>query len=396
VERNDSFIGLLFWGGEIYIKLLRHHEGLIYISAGNIFGAALTGIFWLLLASIQSVNDYGHVNYTVAIGSLAASISLLGLNTTVTTLLPKGNAGVNVQANQIILISASLCAIVVSLFDWILGFFVIGMAFWMMASYELLGRKMYRNYALNVIGARGSQLVLSLFLYYYLGVFGILLGFVISFFVFSRVYLKTIRLFSKRFEEIKDNFGTSLHLYSYNLSNAFLLYFDKLLIAPIFGYATLGYYQLGFQFLMFFSMIPVSFYQYLIPEEASGKKKNKLRLYGIGLSIVLTALLFVLSPYIIHTFFPNYIGSLNSMKILSIGIIPMMVIGTLNSRFLSLHKTIYVVIGSAVYQTLQIILMLYLGNQFGIVGISIAVVLALTGQSLTLFYCHLRSTKIGN
>ncbi|MGA8844184.1 MAG: hypothetical protein WB511_11430, partial [Nitrososphaeraceae archaeon] len=62
---------------EIYIKLLGHHEGLIYISAGNIFGAALTGIFWLLLASIQSVNDYGHVNYTVAIGSLAASISLL-------------------------------------------------------------------------------------------------------------------------------------------------------------------------------------------------------------------------------------------------------------------------------------------------------------------------------
>jgi O-antigen/teichoic acid export membrane protein len=349
-----------------------------------------------LLASIQSVNDYGHVNYTVAIGSLAASISLLGLNTTVTTLLPKGNVGVNVQANQIILISASICAIIVSLFDWILGFFVIGMAFWMMASYELLGRKMYRNYALNVIGARGSQLVLSLVLYYYLGAFGILLGFVISFFAFSRVYLKTIKLFSKRFEEIRENFGTSLHLYSYNLSNAFLLYFDKLLIAPIFGYATLGYYQLGFQFLMFFSMIPVSFYQYLIPEEASGKKKNKLRLYGIGLSILMTVVLFVLSPYIIHTFFPKYIGSLNSMKILSIGIIPMMVIGTLNSRFLSLHKTIYVVIGSAVYQTLQIILMLYLGNQFGIVGISIAVVLALSGQSLTLFYCHLRSIKIQN
>ena len=64
-----------------------------------------------------------------------------------------------------------------------------------------------------------------------------------------------------------------------------------------------GYYQLGFQFLMFFSMIPVSFYQYLIPEEASGKKKNKLRLFGIGLSILLTALLFVLSPYMISILF---------------------------------------------------------------------------------------------
>ncbi len=349
-----------------------------------------------MLAAIQSVNDYGHVNYTIAIGSLAASISLLGLNTTVTTLLPKGSAHVNVQANQIILISATVCAIAVSLFNWILGFFVIGMAFWMMASYELLGRRLYRHYALNVIGARGAQLVLSLVLYYYFGVFGILLGFIISFFAFSRIYFKSIPLFSRKFEDIRNNFGTSLHLYSYNLSNAFLLYFDKLLIAPIFGYATLGYYQLGFQFLMFFSMIPVSFYQYLIPEEASGKKKNKLRLYGIGLSIILTVFLFLLSPYIINTFFPNYVGSLNSMKILSIGIIPMMVIGTLNSRFLSLHRTIYVVIGSVVYQTLQIILMLYLGSRLEIVGISMAVVLALTGQSLVLFYCYMRSNKIGN
>ncbi len=270
--------------------------------------------------------------------------------------------------------------------------FVLGMAFWMMTSYELLGKKAYRKYALNIIGARGSQLLLSLVLFHYFGLPGIIIGFVISFFLFSRGFYSSIPMFGRRFHEIRTHFKTSLHLYSYNLSNAFLLYFDKLVIAPVFGYATLGYYQLGFQFLMFFSMVPVSFYQYLIPEEAIGKKRNKLRWYGITLSIILTILLFASSPVIIKFFFPNYTASISSMRILSLGIIPMMAISTLNSRFLSLHKTPYIMVGSLVYQSLQIVLMLYLGNRLGILGISLAVVVALTVQALVLFCLNFRLT----
>jgi O-antigen/teichoic acid export membrane protein len=346
------------------------------------------------LAAIQNVNDYGHINYVIAIGSLAASISLLGLNTAVTTLLPKGNLRFGIQANQLILISGTICAIIAAFYSWLLVFFVFGMSFWMMTSYELLAEKQYRKYALNVIGARGSQLILALILFYYFGTIGIVIGFVISFFIFSRKYFSTIPKFSKEFEEIKRHFKTSLHLYSYNLSNAFLLYFDKLIIAPIFGYAILGYYQLGFQFLMFFSMIPISFYQYLVPEEATGNKKNRLRLYGICLSFILTIVLFICSPYVIKMFFPNYVASINSMRILSLGIIPMMAIGILNSRFLSLHKTIYIVIGSAIYQCLQISLIIYLGNQLNIIGISLAVVIALTAQALVLTIANIRLKNV--
>jgi O-antigen/teichoic acid export membrane protein len=351
-------------------------------------------LFWLVLAAIQDVSDYGQINYVIAIGSLSASISLLGLNTAITTLLPKGNLRFGIQANQLILISATICAIIASFYNWILVFFVFGMSFWMMTSYELLGERQYRKYALNVIGARGSQLILSLILFHYFDTLGIVIGFIISFFLFSSRYFTAIPKFSKDFGEIKKHFKTSLHLYSYNLSNALLLYFDKIIIAPIFGYAILGYYQLGFQFLMFFSMIPISFYQYLVPEEAIGNKKNRLRVYGIGLSIILTIVLFLFSPYIIKSFFPNYVASINSMRILSLGIIPMMAIGIFNSRFLSLHKTIYIVIGSAIYQCLQIILMIYLGNKLNINGISFAVVLALSAQALVLVYANLHLKKV--
>jgi Na+-driven multidrug efflux pump len=82
------------------------------------------------------------------------------------------------------------------------------------------------------------------------------------------------------------------------------------------------------------------------------------------------------------------------MRILSLGIIPMMAIGIFNSRFLSLHKTIYIVIGSAIYQCLQIILMIYLGNKLNINGISFAVVLALSAQALVLVYANLHLKKV--
>jgi len=341
----------------------------------------------------QNVDEYGQINYVIAIASLSASFSLLGLNTAVTKLVPQGHKNIDVQANQVILISAIVCAIIASLFNWLLGFFVLGMAFWMMSSYELLSKKLYSKYAINIIGSRGSQLVLSIMLYSFFGLQGIIIGFIISFFAFSITYFKTIPQFSKNFENIRKEFRTSLHLYSYNLSNALLLYLDKLIIVPIYGYTILGYYQLGFQFLMFFSMISVSFYQYLIPEESSGSKRNILRMYGIALSVIITILVFVLAPIILELFFPNYVNSLNSIRILSLGIIPMMITGTLNSKFLAMKLTRYVLFSSITYQVTQIILIIILGKLFGIEGISMSVVIAMLFQITFLGIVHLRLSK---
>ena len=341
----------------------------------------------------QNVDEYGQINYVIAIASLSASFSLLGLNTAVTKLVPQGHKNIDVQANQVILISAIVCAIIASLFNWLLGFFVLGMAFWMMSSYELLSKKLYSKYAINIIGSRGSQLVLSIMLYSFFGLQGIIIGFIISFFAFSITYFKTIPQFSKNFENIRKEFRTSLHLYSYNLSNALLLYLDKLIIVPIYGYTILGYYQLGFQFLMFFSMISVSFYQYLIPEESSGSKRNILRMYGIALSVIITILVFVLAPIILEVFFPNYVNSLNSIRILSLGIIPMMITGTLNSKFLAMKLTRYVLFSSITYQVTQIILIIILGKLFGIEGISMSVVIAMLFQITFLGIVHLRLSK---
>lgn len=367
------------------LRFLSSHKGLIYITLGNLLGAAATGAFWLLLALIQNADEYGKTNYEISIASLAASAALLGLNTTVTTYVAKGSSKINVQANQLILISSGIAAMIVAFFNWILGFFVIGMAFWMMSTYELLGRKMYKQYAFVNIGARASQLFVSILLYYFLGITGIAIGFIISFLIFSQRYFISTKEFSRDFSEVKSKIKFSLNIYSFNMSNAFLLYFDKLIIAPLFGYAVLGYYQLGFQFLLFLGMIPISFYQYLIPEESSGLKKTRVRFLGLLVSIGLTAILFLSSPWILQYLFPHYMASLDSMRIMSIGIIPMMIVWTLNSKFLNVGDTKYVLFGSAIYLTIQIGLIFYLGSTMNIIGLALAVVLALIAQASFLF-----------
>jgi O-antigen/teichoic acid export membrane protein len=366
------------------LKFLKSNKGLVYIIIGNIVGALLTGGFWLLLASLQSVEEYGKTSYMISMASLASSFALLGLNTAITTFIPKGHEKIHVAANQVVLISSIIAALIVAQRDWLLGFFVVGMSFWMMSIYEFLGRKSYKQYAIANIGARGCQLLLSIVLYYIIGIPGIIIGFTISFFLFSHRYIHSIKYFNKDFSEISGKMKFALHSYSFNMSNALLMYFDKIIIPPIFGYAILGYYQLGFQFLMFLGMIPISFFQYLIPEESSGNKKTKLRIIGFGLSIGLAVLLFFLSPIIINIFFPHYQNSLDAIRVISIGIIPMMVAYVINSKFLSEGNTRGVVIGAIIYQILQITLMILLGRLIEVTGIALSVVIALTGQALFL------------
>ena len=376
------------------LRFLKSNKGLVYIIIGNIVGAILTGGFWLLLASLQSVEEYGKTSYMISMASLASSFALLGLNTAITTFIPKGHEKIHVAANQVVLISSIIAALIVAQRDWLLGFFVVGMSFWMMSIYEFLGRKSYKQYAIANIGARGCQLLLSIVLYYLIGIPGIIIGFTISFFLFSHRYIHSIKYFNRDFSEISGKMKFALHSYSFNMSNALLMYFDKIIIPPIFGYAILGYYQLGFQFLMFLGMIPISFFQYLIPEESSGNKKTKLRIIGFGLSIGLAVLLYFLSPTIINIFFPHYQNSLDAIRVISIGIIPMMIAYIINSKFLSEGNTKGVVIGAIIYQILQITLMILLGRLIEVTGIALSVVIALTGQAVFLLLYKKLSKKV--
>lgn len=375
-------------------KILKSNNGLLYIGLGNFTGAIVTGGFWLLLATIQEPQEYGRTNYLVAIASLGSFVALLGMNITVTSFIAKGSKQISIQANQVTLISGLVLASLISLLsEWYLGLFVLGMVFWTMSSSELLGKKCYRRYSLFMIGTRSSQLVLSLVLYYLVGVLGVILGFTISFFLFSQLYLFSIRRFTLKFDEVRAHIRFSVHAYCFNLSNAFLMYLDKLVIPTLFGYAVLGYYQISLQFLLFVGMMPISLYQYLLSEESSGVSIAKLRLIGLVISVILAVFLFIQSDWILKNFFPNFTDSLEAMKIISFGVIPMTIVWTTNSSFFNRGSSRFVAIGSGIYVSTQMALILLLGPRMGVPGLALAVDVALTAQAIFLYICQMRERR---
>jgi O-antigen/teichoic acid export membrane protein len=87
----------------------------------------------------------------------------------------------------------------------------------------------------------------------------------------------------------------------------------------------------------------------------------------------------------LRIFFPSYIESAVPAQILSFGIVPMMIIWVINSKFITTGSTRPVLVGALIYQIIQIVLLVYLGNYIGLNGLALAVVLALSFQAIFLF-----------
>ena len=88
---------------------------------------------------------------------------------------------------------------------------------------------------------------------------------------------------------------------------------------------------------MFLGIHPVSFYQYLLPEQSSSlaagstKKTTKVHMFGYLVSVGLAGILFVVSPWMVDFLFPKFVDAVEVLRILSIGIVPND--GSLESQF---------------------------------------------------------------
>ena len=70
------------------------YKGLGMIGSADIIGAAITGIFWLSIASLIDVKEYGELHYFMGIAGLAYVITLIGTQNTVTVYSAKKINGV--------------------------------------------------------------------------------------------------------------------------------------------------------------------------------------------------------------------------------------------------------------------------------------------------------------
>ena len=370
--------------------------GIGYVTLAHLGSVVIFSLLWLTLASILTVEDYGKISYLLAISFMGVMFSNFGLRITMLTYLPKGIKELRNQINSLILITSISIAVATLLIFQSISIFVvlITTAFIMMSTAECLANKKYKEYVILLIGAPSTQVLLTLIFYYIGGIEFALIGYGIGSIPFSYRYFSSLRFFRFRFDEIRSRFRFVMHSFSLLIARN-VQWYDKLLIAPLFGFFILGQYQIGIQFLLFVGVIPQILFQFLLPENAIGVSHSRIRYTGIIVTFALVVILWFATPSIISNLFPKYVESIFTTQIILIGAVPLTINALIGAKLLGLGESKYVFYGALFYLGVQTISISTLGLAYSTIGLAISIVLALSSQaSFLLFIDHFVIRKI--
>jgi len=368
-------------------------SGVGMVTFANLFSTIFAGIFWIFLATLLGVENYGTVYFNMAIPSILGAISLVGIPTTLIRLSAQGNRTFKFNANIIALILSIIFAIPLLFFHWVLAVFLLTNNFFLMATSLTIGEKSYKEYSFLMVGSRLLQIAFSILFFEFLGNYGILIGYALSFLIFSYRFFMNLRFKKPDFTEIKKHRIYITHVFGIQVSGAIYSFLDKIVIGFLYGFTNLGLYTLGSQFLNALGFLPSGFSTYLLPEESSGSDTKKVRQIGIILSIVLTVIAIFLIPIFINSFFSEYAESIPLAIIMMFSLFPITAISILDSKLLGYGQSKPALIGVIIYVVSQISGIVIFGQLFDIIGLAVSVVVA---NYIQLIYLWLATKNLEN
>jgi len=124
---------------------------------------------------------------------------------------------------------------------------------------------------------------------------------------------------------------------------------------------------------------------FLLTEESGGKSYRKLNLLVIATSVILAILVIIFAPLVVHKFFPKYNEGIFSLQILILSIIPESFQAILNAKLMA-RESIHVGLSAIVRISIFLILIAILGSLFGLIGLSLAVLISITLNVLFLWF----------
>ena len=370
-------------GWDFIRSLLHDTKDVQHVGIGNIAGKVIVGIFWFYMATVLGSENYGQVIYLIALGSMGAAISMVGTSNTLIVYTAK-KVPIESALYSIALILGTAAAIVLYIFssNIIVSIFVFGYIFYNLGVAQLLGNKLYKKYAIILIIQKILFVGLALLFYSIIGFEGVVLGFALSMLVFSYIVLKEFRDTKIDFKILKPRFGFMINNYALTIEKVLNGQVDKLIIAPIFGFALLGNYALSIQFLSIMLIIPSIVFQYTLSQDATGNLSKKIKKVSIGSSIMVACLGIVLSPILIPIIFPDYVEAIQLIQIISFMVIPSSIILAYNSELLGKEKSRFVLIGQGISVSVYLVGLLTLGAIIGINGVAISLVLSSICQAV--------------
>ena len=371
---------------------LQKIKELVTLGSGDVIGSVLSAIFWFYLASQIKPDAYGEIHWFLSIAGFFSYMAMFGTLNTITVYTAK-----NIKIQSTLYLISLIASIILSLMVIIVfpGFYEIDSAVILIAYVintlavgDLLGRKLYSAYSKYVLVQKGLTLGLGLIFFYSFGYESILFALGLSYVFYVKRIFMVFRTQKINFSLVKERLGFITN--NYIMLNVVLLngQIDKLIIAPLLGFALLGNYSLALQgvgILLIFSSI---FYKYILPQDSSRKNTGNLKIFGILVSIPISLVGIFLGPILIEEFFPKYIETVDAIQIMSLVIVPTIIALIFESQFLGSEKSKVVLIGNAISTVILISGMIILGLNFGIIGLAWSLIIATSAKTVFLLFAY--------
>ena len=370
--------------GSNFKNKLFAHKGLALIGSADIIGSVISAVFWLIIASLLLVEEYGELSYFIAIASLGICCvigspqALMVYSTKYEKIVPT----LLLLTLVFTVIGSLISFIIVQRFEII--FLIFSFIVLETSITLLVGKKLYARYSKFLLTQRILQFAIGIGLSFSLGVNGVLIGIGLANFSLIPIFYKELRCFKIDFSLLKPKKEFIVNNSAIYIISVFRRDIDKIIVAPLLGFTVLGNFALTLQFFTIMMILSSISYKYLLPKDASGEKNSQLKKILILVSILIALAGFFFSPYFIENFFPKFNESIIPIQIASFSVIPSTISVILFAKILALEKSRFLIISTSVQLCVILIGTIFLGLLYDIIGVTIAFVLGNTVHAITL------------
>lgn len=346
------------------------------VLVADVLGISTSAIFWIVFASLVEPSKYGEISFYLGIASFVSYIALIGTQETQTVLISK-KIPVESTFSFLGLSFAAIASLIVLIFlsKLDLVFLTIAYVVNVIAISQLLGKKLYSKYAKYFLVQKILTLILGLGCFYIFGPDSILYALSVTYVMYLIILIRNFKRNEIKFSLLKPKMNFIINNYAIMVTNSLYTQLDKFIIAPLLGFALLGNYSLGLQFVGIMLIFPNALFKFILPNDSVGISNKKLKRFSILISVIISALGFILSPILIPIFFPQYTDVIIAVQILSVNVIIQTLISILTSKFMGLEQNKYLLINKFLNLIVLSIGMISLGLLYGIVGLCIAYII---------------------
>ena len=176
------------------IKNIRGLRSVTMIGSSNIIGSAITGVFWILIASLMGTDSYGELSYFLSIIGISSVIAMVGGGYTMQVYTAK-KIKIGSSLYFIGIIASTVAGIILFLIfeNFGISISVVGIVVFNFILFEILGKKLYKKYFKIFVAQKILFVILSFALYFEFGLEGILVGYGVSMLLFSQIIYKSFK-----------------------------------------------------------------------------------------------------------------------------------------------------------------------------------------------------------